>query len=356
MGGVTLLGGLAAVLGVRRRRRDPEAAGTVAVDASGHGIPEGFRTEPPDDVPPGEYGTLIDSRAEPHDVVAVLLDLAVRGALHVEALPGGESEADEEAEPDFQLVRVDGPHDLRDYERELLEGIFGVDGERTVVTVSEHGSEIASAVGKAQLALDDTVASRGWFVGSPRKVRARWALGGLGVILLGLAASIVGALTAGWGLVGLGAVVVGVVMICVASSMPTRTALGARTTREAREFERYLNDVTADSPTWEQGRETLVPSIFERYLPYAVALGLEERWTGAFTEAVRRGELGQPDWYATPTNLTFLALWSSGGFSRSIGDLSSGVVSTATTAGTASGGGYTGSVGGGAGGGGGGGW
>ena len=238
--GAALVGGVAAIAVVRRRSRDVESGAAGGVSLAG--IPEGFRTEPPADVPPGEFGTLIDERAQPHDVVAVLLDLAVRGALHIEALPA----QDEDSEPDFQLIRPQGPHDLRAYERELLDGMF--EGKASVV-VSESAAEVAAAVAAAQIALDETVTEHGWFAGSPRKVRNSWLLGGAGVIVLGFTATLVLAFTVGWGALGIGILVLGIVMMAVASSMPTRTALGSQLTRESREFERYLRDVTADQPT-----------------------------------------------------------------------------------------------------------
>ena len=345
--GAVLAGGVAAVAATRRRRRDAQPGDTGGVSV--HGIPEGFRTQPPADVPPGEFGTLIDERAQAHDVVAVLLDLAVRGALHIEALPA----QDEDSEPDFQLIRPAGPHDLLDYERDLLDGIFEA---KTSVLVSDSATEIAAAVTAAQIALDDVVTRKGWFAGSPRKVRNSWLMGGAAVIVVGFAAILVLAFTVGWGALGIGVLALGIVMMSVASSMPTRTPLGSQLTREAREFERYLKDVTADQPTWAEGRSGLVPDLFERYLPYAVALRLEERWTQAFTAAVQSGELRQPDWYLSPTNVAFYALWSSGTFSRSISDLGSGIASSAVTSVSGSGGGMAGSAGAGASGGGGGGW
>ena len=361
VGGAALVGGVGALLLVRHRRRD---AGVVPTGAATGGVsrdlPEGFATEPPADVPPGEFGTLIDERAQTHDVVAVLLDLAVRGVVHIEVVPGDghDGETAEPVDPedlDFELIRVAGPHDLRDYERDLVDGIFGE--RRDSVRVSERSTEIAAAISAAQIGLDDAVTTQGWFAGSPRKVRTRWLLGGIGLVGLGLAAALVLALTIGWGLVGLAVVALGIVTMCLSSVMPSRTPRGSELTRQAHAFERFLRDVTSDAPSWPQGRERLVPSVFETYLPYAVALQLEERWTQAFAGALERGELTQPDWYLTPASPVYLGLWSSGAFSSSIGQVTAGFAATTTVAASTGGAsGYSPSVGGGVGGGGGGGW
>jgi Predicted membrane protein (DUF2207) len=361
VGGAALVGGVGALLLVRHRRRDGGAVPTgAATGGVSRDLPEGFATEPPADVPPGEFGTLIDERAQTHDVVAVLLDLAVRGVVHIEVVPG-DGDDGETAEPvdpedlDFELIRVAGPHDLRDYERDLVDGIFGE--RRDSVRVSERSTEIAAAISAAQIGLDDAVTTQGWFAGSPRKVRTRWLLGGIGLVGLGLAAALVLALTIGWGLVGLAVVALGIVTMCLSSVMPSRTPRGSELTRQAHAFERFLRDVTSDAPSWPQGRERLVPSVFETYLPYAVALQLEERWTQAFAGALERGELTQPDWYLTPASPVYLGLWSSGAFSSSIGQVTAGFAATTTVAASTGGAsGYSPSVGGGVGGGGGGGW
>jgi uncharacterized membrane protein YgcG len=98
------------------------------------------------------------------------------------------------------------------------------------------------------------------------------------------------------------------------------------------------------------------PEIFERYLPYAIALGVENRWAARFAgilaAAAASGQQGFA-WYSgsnTP--------WSDvDGFTRSVGSSLASTVSSASTApGSSSGSGGGGSSGGGGGGGGGGGW
>ena len=50
--------------------------------------PEGaVEFQPPDGVRPGQIGTLLDEQANPLDVTATIVDLAVRGYLRIEELP-----------------------------------------------------------------------------------------------------------------------------------------------------------------------------------------------------------------------------------------------------------------------------
>ena len=98
------------------------------------------------------------------------------------------------------------------------------------------------------------------------------------------------------------------------------------------------------------------PELFERYLPYAIALGVENRWAdrfaGVLAAAAAQGSRGF-GWYAGSSDP-----WSNPGrFADSVGSTLASTISSASTApGGSSGSGGGGSSGGGGGGGGGGGW
>jgi uncharacterized membrane protein YgcG len=98
------------------------------------------------------------------------------------------------------------------------------------------------------------------------------------------------------------------------------------------------------------------PELFERYLPYAIALGVENRWadrfSGVLAAAATQGQQGF-SWYSGSSNP-----WSNpGSFVSTVGSSLASTVSSASTApGSRSGSGGGGSSGGGGGGGGGGGW
>ena len=123
-------------------------------------------------------------------------------------------------------------------------------------------------------------------------------------------------------------------------------------------FQRYL------SITEEDRLETLhppekTPELFERYLPYAIALGVENRWATKFA-SVLAAAAADPSrqgstmgWYVGSHNA-----WSNPSlFATTVGaSLASSVASAATAPGSSSGSGGGGFSGGGGGGGGGGGW
>ncbi len=135
------------------------------------------------------------------------------------------------------------------------------------------------------------------------------------------------------------------------------TLLGRRLLDRIEGFKMFLAATEGDrlQRMFPAGR---TPELFEKFLPYALALGVEQRWTEQFADvlaaAAQPGARGyQPGWYAGPS-------WDSariGGFAGSLGSsLSAAVSSSSTAPGSRSGGGGGGSSGGGGGGGGGGSW
>ena len=120
-------------------------------------------------------------------------------------------------------------------------------------------------------------------------------------------------------------------------------------------FKQYLSITERERLDRMQApRDTL--QMFERWLPYAIALGVENRWadrfSGQLAAAAAAGQSGFA-WYAGSHSP-----WSdTGGFANSLGSSFSNSISSASTApGSSSGSGGGGSSGGGGGGGGGGGW
>ena len=96
------------------------------------------------------------------------------------------------------------------------------------------------------------------------------------------------------------------------------------------------------------------PELFEEYLPFALALGVEQAWSerfaNVFASLESRNQRYQPDWYSGDFQPARM-----GRFASSIGQsFSTAIASASTPPGSSSGGG--GFSGGGGGGGGGGGW
>jgi hypothetical protein len=86
--------------------------------------------------------------------------------------------------------------------------------------------------------------------------------------------------------------------------MPSLSVTGARAREAALGFKEFL------------GRVNTMPSeeLFERYLPYAIAFGVESSWAHSFDSVY----VTAPDWYAAPMRDGF----SASSFAHRISDLS----------------------------------
>ncbi len=266
-----------------RRGRDPRGRGSVVV-----------RYEPPQDVRPGELGTVVDERADLRDITATVVDLGVRGFLRIEI---------EETKHLFGLLsseavvfqRVAGTDDsaLRDHERKVLDALFER-GDR--VTDDDLKNRFYRHVAGIRDALYERVTEAGLFAGKPSTVRKTWV--GLGVVA-GLAVFGIGA---GWvklrGGIFPNAIVVPLVsgiatlvlFALFARAMPRRTARGVAVREWALGFEEFTERVEGERLERDRAR-----NVFETLLPYAMALGIAAAWArrfeGIYTEA-------GPAWFA----------------------------------------------------------
>jgi uncharacterized membrane protein len=121
-------------------------------------------------------------------------------------------------------------------------------------------------------------------------------------------------------------------------------------------FELYLKVAEKDDLNIQHPPE-LTPELFERYLPFAIALGVENDWAEQFASVLSRMDRAEraaysPHWYRGDFNPHRLS-----GFVKDVGSgFSTAIASAATPPGSSSGSGGGGFSGGGGGGGGGGGW
>ena len=132
------------------------------------------------------------------------------------------------------------------------------------------------------------------------------------------------------------------------------TLLGRKIMDKIDGFKMYLGVAEKDE-IYNMQAPDKTPELFETYLPYALALGVENHWAEKFSDILSgiKGDDYKPLWY----NGTSWSTLGATGFTNSLsGSFSSSISSSSTAPGSSSGGGGGGSSGGGGGGGGGGGW
>ena len=286
--GFLALGGLGAIVGGislyglwYTKGRDPQV-GPVA----------SFIAHPPGDLPPGAVGVLIDETADQRDVVATLVDLGNRGVIKLE-----ESKSDGffglGASSDYEITLVETPENVRPFEKTLLISLFGSDLEHgKKVKMSEVGGRFQGSSETIKSQLYDEIVDRKYFDAEPDAVRKRYRSLGVGALILAVVLGCVGIsfFATSAPLIWLPIVVLfilAVILVVISSRMPRKTHLGAEEAAKYRAFRTYLADIDKYENIEAKN------DIFQQYLPYAIAFGLEEGYTKKFADAGS----ATPTWY-----------------------------------------------------------
>jgi len=264
-----------------KRGKDPSASEPVMV-----------LYEPPEKLTPGEVGTLVDNTPDMRDITATLVDLAVRGYLRIE-------EGEEKGliwktrDYTFRLLKPDSEWDeLKEHERELLRGMFtNPSHPGATVYLLALENEFYRKLPEIREALFKQLISGRYYTHNPQKVRNLYL--GLGVAVAVVAVALLAPWAAHSGTSMLTAILSGIssglIVIIFAFVMPARTILGARVRSQILGFEEFMNRAEKD----HFARLVNSPEMFDKYLPYAMALGVEGKWARAFENIYKQ----PPDWY-----------------------------------------------------------
>jgi uncharacterized membrane protein len=262
------------------RGRDPRV-GPIAVQYA-----------PPEGMSPAEAGTLVDDDAAMRDITATIVDLAVRGYIVIE-----EKEKSQmlgllhNKEYVFHLKK--GPSEwkgLKPHELVLLAGIFS-NGALPDVELSSLENQFYKNLPGIKDSIFDALMERGYFQHRPDYVRSTFVGGGfaVGVVFFVLGNSVaqkMGMAPAPFFVAGIlsGAIIAGFGWF-----MKARTAAGVKALAGVLGFEDFLTHVESD----RMERVSQTPETFEKFLPFAMALGVEKKWVGAFQNIYSQ----PPSWY-----------------------------------------------------------
>lgn len=303
--------------------------------------------EPPDRLTPAEVGTLVDESPDTRDLTATVVDLAVRGYLRIteqksEQLFGLWSNTDyvfHRSKPAQEWTALPA------YERLLLEALFKGSASDEV-PLSSLENRFYKSLPTIHDAIFESLQHRKYYTQRPDRVKQGYLIGGIVLGLLLIFA--LSALADRWGMAPLtfltAGFLSGLIVVWFGRIMPARTLQGTRALEGVLGFEEFLTRVEAD----RFDRVIKTPELFEKFLPYAMALGVEKNWARAFESIV----VASPAWYQGSE----FAQFNTRGFTSRMTDMAARTGTTMTSAPRSSGGsgfGRSGSSGGGFGGGGG---
>jgi len=249
--------------------------------------------EPPDNLTPGEVGTLVDNSVDMRDITASIVDLAVRGFLVIEQQNKehllGLTHSKEYV---FHLKKSQADWaSLKPHEQQLLSGIFSGGTAGDTVSLSDLHNRFYQNISSIKDQIFGSLVGDGYYSRRPDSVRSGYIGFGIvaGVILIWGGLRLAGSM----GMAPLSFVVAGVLTAAIICGfgwfMPAHTQAGARALEGALGFEDFLNHVEAD----RFNRTIKTPEMFEKFLPFAMALGVEKNWSKAFQGIYTQ----PPQWY-----------------------------------------------------------
>jgi uncharacterized membrane protein YgcG len=260
--------------------RDPDAGMSVAP-----------MYEPPAGISPAEAGTLLDDSIHPRDITSTIVDLAVRGYIKIE----------ETAERGLVFTHKDyvfhllkpmaqwNDAGLAPHERVMLENIFQGGAE---TRLSNLKNRFYTAVPIIRQDIMAALKNKGIYTLDPESANGYSVVAAIAIVaLFGILQYL------GWAnflnsipLVVVCVLAAALVWWLFARVMSAKTVKGARVHVAVLGFQEFMNRVDGER------LKLMPPTTFEKFLPYAMALGVEHHWAQAFTGIVK----DPPQWYVGP--------------------------------------------------------
>ena len=246
--------------------------------------------EPPAGISPAEAGTLLEDRIHPRDITSTMVDLAVRGYIKIE----------ETAEKFllfthkdyiFHLLkpREQWGAELAPHERVMLENVFAGGAD---TRLSDLKNRFYTAVPIIREDIMSALKNKGIYLLDPDSANGYSVAAGIGIVV-----PFAVLVYFGWTnflnsipLLILCGLISVVIWWLFARVMTAKTVKGARAYIAVLGFQEFMNRVDGDR------LKKMPPTTFEKYLPYAMALGVEHHWAQAFAGIVQ----DPPQWYVGP--------------------------------------------------------
>ena len=259
--------------------------------------------EPPKGMSPAEAGTLITDSIHPRDITSTIVDLAVRGYIKIE------EKVDtvlvfHHKDYVFHLLKPmeQWGSDLAPHERVMLSNIF-LAGSDT--RLSSLKNRFYTAIPTIREDIMSALKKKGMYMLDPESANGYSIVAAVAIGILLAAVQVLGWMNL-FNSIPL-AIVSGLISALIwwlfARQMTAKTLLGARTQVSILGFQEFMNRVDADRI------KRMPPDTFEKFLPYAMAFGVEHHWAQAFAGIVK----DPPSWYAgSGSNVGFNAILFSG--------------------------------------------
>lgn len=279
--------------------RDPKVSESVAV-----------QYQPPiymsNALTPAEIGVLIDEKLDMRDITASIVGLAVKGFIKIEEKELFALDETNEITKnvlkfakklslfdnfDYVLKKIKEPDaSLTEFEQKLMGALFK---SGKTISISELRNKFYKNIPDLNKIIYKCLVSKNYFKRNPDMIRAAYIIAGFIISVLGLILGVIVSASIGERAI-LAGILIGVPLFVFARFMPAKTVSGARALIDVKGFEEFLS--RAEKDRLERMKDE---NLFEKYLPYAIALNVVDRWASAFEGIYQK----PPEWYSSPRGL-----------------------------------------------------
>ncbi len=284
-------------------------------------------------------------------ITASIVDLAIRGYIQITEKKDGRIVTHE-----LTIVKV-VDETLTDDEQTLIKEIFGSASVGNTIKLENEKNKLYKAVTKLSKLIDESMFEKGYYELSPTNAYKKIG----STFFLSIVAIVIGFAAASYsqGTTAITSIVLIIVVIVFTALMSKRSKSGMMLVEHMEGLKLYLKQAEKDRIQQQDAVEAPLAvnsgqpvrdvKFFEKLLPYAIVMGVEKSWAGAFKDIYTQ----PPEWYGGNWNTFTTAALISG-----IANTNAATVASFSAPASSSGSGFSGGggAGGGGGGGGGGGW
>lgn len=282
----------------QKKGRDPKGTGII--------VPQ---YDVPDALTPMEVGVITYEKSRTKDISAELIYLATKGYIIIRQIDQTILKVIHSTDYELELIKEYGDI-ATEFDRKLLDSIFPSPKAGTVVKISELRDHFYLSVPNIFKLIRNAVLDNGYYKNLPKT-----GAGGRSVIsvFLGPVLILIAAVNIlnGLGLISIGTIipmaisfVASVIIVVVFSRlMPAKTEKGVATHEYILGLKTYLQIAEKDRLQFHNAPEKK-PELFEKLLPYALVLGVENSWAKEFNDLY----MAPPSWYQGTTQGQFNAL------------------------------------------------
>jgi uncharacterized membrane protein YgcG len=254
------------------------------------------RFEPPRRMHAGEAGVLIDDRADLRDISAMVIGLAVKGYLAIKELADDEEGVTDKiksffgrsAPLDYEFIKKkEADADLSKVEKTLFTAIFD-SAHPEIRTLSSMENEFYKVLPQIKSNLYAGLIKKGYYPHNPERTRRSYAGMGMLGLFLGVAIGI-------WAsslYMGIAIALCGLIVLAFSPIMPRKTRRGVLVLQDLLGLSEYIGRAEVKQMEFHDAPEKS-PKLFEKLLPYAIALNLTSIWSKQFEGLLQQ----PPQWY-----------------------------------------------------------